>query len=83
MYQDFFGELYRQDYLKGIKSFINFVFYNMKNISGDKISYLCTKCKNKKFHHKDVVTMYILKKKSLRNTYISLHTENPAFLMKP
>ena len=63
MYQDFFGELYRQDYLKGIKSFINFVFYNMKNISENKIRYLCAKYKNKKFHHKNVVTMYILIKK--------------------
>jgi len=70
MYQDFFGWLYRQDYLKKIESSINFVLYNMKNISRDKIRYPCVKCKNKKFYHKDIVTIYLFKKSSLRNTYV-------------
>jgi hypothetical protein len=38
MYQDSFRGLYRQDYLKEIESFINFILYNMKNFSGDKIN---------------------------------------------
>jgi hypothetical protein len=33
-----------------------------KNISEGKIRCLCMKCENKKFHHRDVVMIHLLKK---------------------
>jgi len=50
-------ELYREDYCKEIQDFINFILSNLNNISGGGIRYPCVKCKNKKFHQLDVVTM--------------------------
>jgi hypothetical protein len=42
-------------FLEGVESFINFVFFNPKNINDNKIKCLCVKCKDKKLHHKDVI----------------------------
>jgi hypothetical protein len=41
MYQDSFRGLYRQDYLKEIESFINFILYNMKNLVEIKLISIC------------------------------------------
>jgi hypothetical protein len=75
--------LYREDYYKRIEGFIDFALLNPKNISGGRIKCSCVKCENKKFHQLDVVMMHLLKKGSLRNTSIGLHTENPMFLKRP
>jgi hypothetical protein len=50
-----------QDYLKGVKDFINFILSNSKNISECEIRFSCVKCKNKKFHYKNVMMMYLFK----------------------
>jgi len=44
-----------QDFLEGVESFVNFILFNPKNISDNKIRHLCVKCKNKKLHHKNVI----------------------------
>jgi hypothetical protein len=54
MYQDSLKGIYRQDYLQGVESFINFIIYKLNNISADEIRCSYVKCKNKKFHHKDM-----------------------------
>jgi hypothetical protein len=54
MYQDSLKGIYRQDYLQGVESFINFIIYKLNNISADEIKCSYVKCKNKKFHHKDM-----------------------------
>jgi len=54
--------LHRQDFLKEVEDFINFILYNPKNFSGNEIRCPCAKCKNKKFYHKDLVMMHLLKK---------------------
>ena len=84
MYRDFSKRLYRQDYLKGVEGFINFLLSNLNNINESEIRCLCVKCMNKKFHHKNIVMIHLIKKKSLlRNTYVGLQTNNPMFLTKP
>jgi len=40
--------LYKEGYCKGVDDFINFIFLNLKNISGDEIKCSCVMCKNKK-----------------------------------
>jgi hypothetical protein len=40
--------LYKEGYSKGVDDFINFIFLNLKNISGDEIRCPCVMCKNKK-----------------------------------
>ena len=54
----------------------------MKNISGDKIRCLCAKCKNKKFHHKDVVKMYLLKQRFIKKYLRWFANEKPCVLYK-
>jgi len=76
MYRDLLEGLYTQDYLQGVVSFINFVLFNMNNISANKIRYPCVKYENNKFHHKNIVMMHQLKKDSSKNTYVDLHTKN-------
>jgi hypothetical protein len=63
MYQTTFKELYRQDYLKKVEDFINFILYNLKNISKSEIKYPSVKYNNKKFHNKDIMIMLLLKKR--------------------
>ena len=65
MYQDSLQELYKKDYCKGIKGFINFIISYLRNISGDGIKYLCVKCKNKKSHQSNDMMMHLLKKRFL------------------
>jgi len=76
MYRDLLEWLYTQDYLQGVASFINFVLFNMKNISANEIRCPCVKYENNKFHHKDIVMMHLFKKGLSRNTYADLHTKN-------
>jgi len=45
-----------------VEDFINFILSNLKNIIECEIRCPCVKYKNKKFHHKDVVMMHLLKK---------------------
>jgi len=52
----------KKKYLQIVESFINFVLFNSNNISENKIRCPCAKCKNKKFHYKDVVMMHQLKR---------------------
>jgi len=63
MYRDFSKRLYRQDYLKGVESFINFLLSNLKNINDSENRCLCVKCMNKKFYHKNIVMVHLIKKK--------------------
>jgi hypothetical protein len=74
MYRNSLKELYRQDHLQGVKSFINFALSNPKNISVGKIRCSCVKCKNKKFHYKDVVMIHLLKKKVHRGIFMLVGT---------
>jgi len=62
IYQNSCKRLYRQNYLKKVEGFINFILLDWKNISEGKIRCLCMKCENKKFHHRDVVMIHLLKK---------------------
>ena len=75
-----------EDYCKEVEDFINFALLNLKNISGGRIICLCVMYKKKKFYQLDVLMMHLQKKKnkkgSLRNTFVSLHTKNPMFLMR-
>ena len=48
MYRDSPHGLYREGYCKEIEGFINFIFSNPKNISGDRIWCPCVKCKKQK-----------------------------------
>jgi len=75
--------MYREDYYKRVEGFIDFTLLNPKNINGGGIRCPCVKCENKKVHQSDIVMMHLLKKDSLRNTSIDLHTENPMFLTRP
>jgi len=50
------------DYCNRVQSFINFATSIPRNFTDDDIRCLCTKCKNKKFLHQDVVTMHLLTK---------------------
>jgi len=43
MYRDLLEWLYMQDYLQRVASFINFVLFNMKNISANEIRCPCVK----------------------------------------
>ena len=40
----------------------NFILSKLKNISANEIRYPCVKCKNKMFHHKDIVMIHPFKK---------------------
>jgi hypothetical protein len=73
-----------QNYLKGVESFINFILSNSKNISGDEIRCSSAKYKNKKFHHKVVVMIHLLKN-DFAKKYLCwfTHYKNHMFLMKP
>jgi len=62
IYQNSCKRLYRQDYLKRVEGFINFILFNWKNISEGKIRCSCMRSKNKKFHLRDVVMIHLLKK---------------------
>jgi hypothetical protein len=62
IYQNSPKLLYRQNYLQEVKSFINFVLSNPNNISADEIICSYVKCKNKKFHYKNIMMMHLLKK---------------------
>ena len=52
MYLESNDKLYRQDFLKEIEDFINFVICNPKNISNSETRYPCAKWKNKRFNIK-------------------------------
>jgi len=56
-------------FLKMLMSFVNFVLSNSKNISEGKIRCPCEKFKNKNIHHKDVMTMHLLKKRVHKKKY--------------
>jgi len=60
MYRNLTKDLCTKNYLQGV-DVINFILSNMKNISRGKIRCPYMKCKNKKFHHNDVVMMHLLK----------------------
>ena len=77
MYRNSLKELYRQDHLQGVKSFINFALSNPKNISVGKIRCSCVKCKNKKFHYKNVVMINLLKKRFIEKYLCWLAQEEP------
>jgi len=62
IYQNSCKRLYRQDYLKRVEGFINFILFNWKNISEGKIRCSCMRCENKKFYLRDVVMIHLLKK---------------------
>jgi len=62
MYRDSPQELQRMDYYNRVQSFINFATSITRNFSGDGIKCPYKRCKNKKFLHPDVVTMYLLHK---------------------
>ena len=55
--------LHKIGYRNGVEGFIKYTLSNPKNISGGSITCTCKMCKNKKFLHPDVVTMYFLQKK--------------------
>jgi len=61
---------------------LNFISFNPKHICAGKIRCPCVKCKNKKFHNKNIVMIHLLKNDSSRNTYVGLHVENSMFLIK-
>jgi hypothetical protein len=83
MYRDFSKRLYRQDYLKGVEGFINFLLSNLKNINESEIRCLCVKCMNKKFHHKNIVMMHLNKKRFVEKYLCWLANKEPYVLTKP
>jgi len=64
-----FEGLHKIGYRNGVEDFIKHTLSNSKNISGDSIRCTCKRCKNKKFLHLDVVTMYFLQKRFM-NKYL-------------
>jgi uncharacterized protein (DUF927 family) len=64
-------------------SFINYTIFNPINISEGDIKCLYKKYKNKKFFNPNIITIHLLPKGSLKNTYVGLHTENFMFLTRP
>ena len=62
MYRDSPQGLRRMNYCNGVQGFINFATSIPKNFTDGGIRCLCRKCKNIKFMHQDVVTMYLLTK---------------------
>jgi len=50
------------NYCNRVMSFINYALSNLKNISGNGISCLCKRCKNKKFINPDIVAIHLLQK---------------------
>lgn len=55
-----------QDYLHVVNNFINFILHVPKTIISRKNRYLCVKCKNKKFHHIDVMVIHLFKKEFIK-----------------
>jgi hypothetical protein len=62
MYRDSPKELWKMNYCNEVQGFINYAPFNLKNIIGGGIRFLCKRCKNKKFLDLDVVTMHLLQK---------------------
>ena len=68
--------LFRQYYIQGVKGFINHVLSKPNDISEDKIRCSYVKYTNKKFHHKNIVIMHLLKKKFVeKDLYWFAHKE--------
>jgi hypothetical protein len=66
------------DYCNGV-----FTTSIMRNISGGDIRCPCRRCKNKKFLHPYIVTMYLLQKKGLwRITCVGMYTESYLFIIR-
>jgi hypothetical protein len=74
MYQCSSKRLYRKYYLKGVEGFINLILSNSKSISKGEIMCPCVKYKNRKFHHKDIVTV---EKVSVEKYIVGLHMKKP------
>ena len=79
MYQDSSEGLYRQDYLQGVECFINFILFKPKNINIGEITCSYVKCKNKKFHRKNIVMMYPLKKEFVKK-YMCWYTHREPYV---
>jgi hypothetical protein len=62
MYRDSPQELQRMNYCNGVQGFINFATSIPRNFSGGGIRCPYMKCKNKKYLHSEVVTIYPLHK---------------------
>jgi hypothetical protein len=74
MYLDSPQGVFREDYYRGVKSFINFTLSNPKNISGCKIRCLYVKCKNKKIRCCDDA---FPKKRVRRKILVLICTQRP------
>jgi hypothetical protein len=60
--------------------FFNFTTSIMRNISGGGIRCPCRRCKNKKFLHPYIVTMYLLKKKRFMEDYLCWYAHRELFV---
>jgi hypothetical protein len=67
MYQVSPEGLCMMNYCNENEGLINYTLSNPKNISGDDIRYPRKICKNKKILNLDVVTMYLLQKRFMKN----------------
>jgi hypothetical protein len=67
------------DYCNGIQGFIKYVTSIPRNISGGSIRCPYKRCKNKKFHNPDVVTMHLLYKEFVKE-YLCWHVHEEPFV---
>jgi hypothetical protein len=84
MYRDSPQGLRNLDYCNVVQGFINYAISNPRNVSESGIKCPCKRCENKRYLDSDVVTMYLLQKKSSwSNTCVDMHMKNHIFLTRP
>jgi len=69
------------DYCNEVQGFINFAISIPRNFNGGGIRCPCRKCKNKKFLHLDVVTIYLLHKGFMED-YLCWYAHGEFFFCK-
>jgi len=71
--------LRRMDYCNGVQGFINFATSILRNFTDSGIRCPCSKCKNKKFLHQDVVKMHLLTKGFMKD-YLCWYAHGELFV---
>jgi len=80
MYRDSPQGLRRMDYCNGVQGFINFATSIPRNFTDGGIRCPYRKCKNLKFLHQNVVTMYLLTKGFMQD-YLCWYAHGELFFL--
>jgi len=67
------------DYCNGVQGSINFIIFISRNFTEGSIRCPCSKCKNKKFLHPNVVTMHLLTKRFMED-YLCWYAHGERFV---